>query len=346
MTSAAIAAIPRLNEYVFPAARDRLKDKPATIFNGWSKPKVAFDKRVHDRAVDAPRPAPHVRDEPRRARHRRSTSPRNYSTTSPARSPASPPSTIATPTWTRCARRSTHGKSACPLSSPSTIPTIPTAHRTPECHPRVYIGWHIRWQKPFPPLRDDKHTDSAPVRVRFAPDPIAFLLPIRTSASHALRLTDVARENLLGRARASAPRRTGADGSHRSLRLPNDSPQPHLPLRSPARSGTTPGSSRLHPCHVYNVRMTETETRIVQLFKTLPPTEQRALVEHLAETAQTSSFYERHVGRPARAARRGHRPSRTGRDGSRQPTFSTGSRSALDSPMHEDQSLAPRRSGA
>ena len=33
-----------LNEYVFPAARDRLKHKPATIFNGWSKPKVAFDK--------------------------------------------------------------------------------------------------------------------------------------------------------------------------------------------------------------------------------------------------------------------------------------------------------------
>jgi len=45
------------------------------------------------------------------------------------------------------------------------------------------------------------------------------------------------------------------------------------------------------PC--YYVRMTETETRIVQLFKTLPPTEQRALIERLAETTQTSSFYER-----------------------------------------------------
>ena len=44
LASAVIAAIPRLNEYVFPAARDRLKHKPATIFNGWSKPKVAFDK--------------------------------------------------------------------------------------------------------------------------------------------------------------------------------------------------------------------------------------------------------------------------------------------------------------
>ncbi len=44
MTSATFAAIPRLNDYVFPAARDRLKDKPATIFNGWGKPKVACDK--------------------------------------------------------------------------------------------------------------------------------------------------------------------------------------------------------------------------------------------------------------------------------------------------------------
>jgi predicted transcriptional regulator len=39
--------------------------------------------------------------------------------------------------------------------------------------------------------------------------------------------------------------------------------------------------------------MTETQSRIVKLFKTLPPTEQRALVEQLAETAQTGSFYDR-----------------------------------------------------
>ncbi|NNE85805.1 MAG: site-specific integrase, partial [Alphaproteobacteria bacterium] len=31
------------NPYVFPAARDRLKNKPATIFNGWGKPKKLFD---------------------------------------------------------------------------------------------------------------------------------------------------------------------------------------------------------------------------------------------------------------------------------------------------------------
>ncbi len=43
LASAVLTNIPRLNEYVFPAARDRLKDKPATTFNGWGKPKVALD---------------------------------------------------------------------------------------------------------------------------------------------------------------------------------------------------------------------------------------------------------------------------------------------------------------
>lgn len=37
--------IPRIykSPYVFPAARDRFKDKPATVFNGWGKPKAMFD---------------------------------------------------------------------------------------------------------------------------------------------------------------------------------------------------------------------------------------------------------------------------------------------------------------
>lgn len=30
--------------YFFPAARDRVKGKPATVFNGWGKPKAAFDR--------------------------------------------------------------------------------------------------------------------------------------------------------------------------------------------------------------------------------------------------------------------------------------------------------------
>lgn len=39
---------PRLkdNPYVFPAAHDRYKDKPATVFNGWGKPKARFDEQL------------------------------------------------------------------------------------------------------------------------------------------------------------------------------------------------------------------------------------------------------------------------------------------------------------
>src|SRR5271154_6883578 len=45
-----------------------------------------------------------------------------------------------------------------------------------------------------------QHTDSAPVRVTLRARPNSFSSAYRTSASHALRLSDVARENLLGRA--------------------------------------------------------------------------------------------------------------------------------------------------
>lgn len=44
MTAAILAAMPRLGEYVFPAAYNRLKDRPATVLNGWSKPKDILDK--------------------------------------------------------------------------------------------------------------------------------------------------------------------------------------------------------------------------------------------------------------------------------------------------------------
>jgi integrase len=38
---------PRLSDtYFFPAARNRVKGKPATVFNGWGKPKEAFDKEL------------------------------------------------------------------------------------------------------------------------------------------------------------------------------------------------------------------------------------------------------------------------------------------------------------
>jgi integrase len=44
MAAAVLATVPRQSDYVFPAARDGVSGKPATIFNGWSKPKVAFDR--------------------------------------------------------------------------------------------------------------------------------------------------------------------------------------------------------------------------------------------------------------------------------------------------------------
>src|SRR3984957_15589066 len=76
-----------------------------------------------------------------------------------------------------------------------------------------------------------QHTDSAPVRVTLRARPNSFSSAYRTSASHALRLSDVARENLLGRALRRAPRRTGADGSTRSRQPPDASPAPPFPLR-------------------------------------------------------------------------------------------------------------------
>lgn len=42
-----LEAAPQLSDtYFFPAARDRFKGKPATVFNGWGKPKAAFDREL------------------------------------------------------------------------------------------------------------------------------------------------------------------------------------------------------------------------------------------------------------------------------------------------------------
>lgn len=48
---AVLATTPRLdkNLYVFPAARDKFKNKPATVFNGWAKPKERFDEELAER---------------------------------------------------------------------------------------------------------------------------------------------------------------------------------------------------------------------------------------------------------------------------------------------------------
>lgn len=46
MAAAVFEAIPRQGPYLFPATRDRIKGKPATIFNGWGKPKAVLDAAI------------------------------------------------------------------------------------------------------------------------------------------------------------------------------------------------------------------------------------------------------------------------------------------------------------
>jgi integrase len=43
MVADLLERVPRQGDYLFPAARDRIKGKPATVFNGWGKPKETFD---------------------------------------------------------------------------------------------------------------------------------------------------------------------------------------------------------------------------------------------------------------------------------------------------------------
>jgi integrase len=43
MVAEILERIPHQGEYLFPAARDQVKGKPATVFNGWGKPKAVFD---------------------------------------------------------------------------------------------------------------------------------------------------------------------------------------------------------------------------------------------------------------------------------------------------------------
>ena len=111
MVAAVLETVPRTSAYLFPAAKERRKGQAVTVFAGWNRPKVVFDQRckipawtLHDLrrtfATISPRSAP------------RSTSPRNCSTTSPARSRASRRSIIGIATWTKCAPRLPVGKSA------------------------------------------------------------------------------------------------------------------------------------------------------------------------------------------------------------------------------------------
>jgi integrase len=44
MVAELLERIPRQGDYLFPAAREQVKGKSATVFNGWGKPKEAFDE--------------------------------------------------------------------------------------------------------------------------------------------------------------------------------------------------------------------------------------------------------------------------------------------------------------
>jgi integrase len=52
VAQAVIASVPRLNDtYLFPAAREQVRGKAATVFNGWGKPKKAFDNELGRRVA-------------------------------------------------------------------------------------------------------------------------------------------------------------------------------------------------------------------------------------------------------------------------------------------------------
>ena len=54
----------------------------------------------------------------------------------------------------------------------------PNASQRPFRYLKTYIRWQKGWQKPFPPLADDKTLIPRQFACAIAPDPIAFLLPI------------------------------------------------------------------------------------------------------------------------------------------------------------------------
>ncbi len=51
---AVLERIPRFNEYLFPASRDHVRDKPTTVFNGWTKAKATFDVAAQQAAPRSP----------------------------------------------------------------------------------------------------------------------------------------------------------------------------------------------------------------------------------------------------------------------------------------------------
>src|SRR5271156_5854152 len=65
------------------------------------------------------------------------------------------------------------------------------------------MRWQNGGQKPFPPLRDDKTLIPRQFAMRYAPDPIAFLLPIgHQRATHSAYRTSLGKTYWVGRAQA------------------------------------------------------------------------------------------------------------------------------------------------
>lgn len=48
LTAAVFAQLPRINGYLFPAAKTQVRGRTTTVFNGWSKEKNRFDRAVED----------------------------------------------------------------------------------------------------------------------------------------------------------------------------------------------------------------------------------------------------------------------------------------------------------
>ena len=92
--------------------------------------------------------------------------------------------------------------------------------------PSAYIRWHKGWQKPFPPLRDDKRLIPRQFACAIAPDPIAFLLPIGHQRAHLLRLSDVAAGKPIGSGALPSATTNWRGRFQPFLTLPDSSPQP------------------------------------------------------------------------------------------------------------------------
>jgi integrase len=47
LTANVLGKIPRIDDLLFPASRTHVRGKPTTVYNGWPKAKVSFDRKLH-----------------------------------------------------------------------------------------------------------------------------------------------------------------------------------------------------------------------------------------------------------------------------------------------------------